>query len=87
MDKQYITSTLANQVDGVIISILASSAVDRVFEPQSGHIKDYTFGICCFSPKHVAFGSKTKNKYWFNWLGIKIMCPKWTDMSTRVLLI
>ena len=34
--------------------VLASSAVDRVFEPQSSQTKDYEFGICCFSAKHTA---------------------------------
>ena len=34
---------------GVIVSVLASSAVDRVFEPLSGQSKDYKIGMCCFS--------------------------------------
>jgi hypothetical protein len=39
---------------GVIVSVLASSAVDREFEPRSGQTKDYEIGICCFSAKHTA---------------------------------
>jgi hypothetical protein len=31
------------------IILLVASAVDRGFEPQSGQIKDYETGICCFS--------------------------------------
>jgi hypothetical protein len=32
---------LCNRIGGVMISVLASSAVDRGFEPRSGQIKDY----------------------------------------------
>ena len=38
-----------NHIGGVIVSVLASSAVDRGFKPQSGQTKDYKIGICCFS--------------------------------------
>jgi hypothetical protein len=31
---------------GVMVSVLASSAVDRGFEHQSGQTKDYKIGIC-----------------------------------------
>jgi len=37
-----------NRIGGVIVSVLASSEVDRGFEPQSGQTKDYKIGICCF---------------------------------------
>jgi hypothetical protein len=37
-----------------MVSMLASSAVDRGFEPRSGKTKDWKFGICCFSTKHTA---------------------------------
>jgi hypothetical protein len=39
---------------GVMVSVLASSAVDHGFEPRSGQTKDYKIGICCFSAKHAA---------------------------------
>ena len=41
-----------NHARGVMVSMLASSAVDRGFEPISGEstqTKDYKIGICCFS--------------------------------------
>ena len=44
-----------DHICGVMVSVLASSAVDRGFEPQSGQTKDYRIGICCFSSKHAAF--------------------------------
>ena len=43
-----------NRIRGVMVSVLASNAIDRGFEPQSGHTKDYNTGICCFSAKHAA---------------------------------
>jgi hypothetical protein len=34
-----------------MVSMLASFAVDPGFKPRLGQIKDYKFGICCFSSK------------------------------------
>ena len=56
-----------NRIDGVMVSVLASSAIDRGFEPRSGQTKDYKIGMCCFSAKHVALRTGR--------LGIRIMCP------------
>ncbi len=44
-----------------MVRVLASSAVDRGFEPRSGQIKDYRIGICCFSVKHAALSRKSKD--------------------------
>ena len=52
-----------------MVSVLASSAVDRGFEPRSGQTKDSKIGICCFSDNHTALSRTT------GWLGITIMCP------------
>ena len=41
-------------IDGVIVSMLTSSAVNRGFEPLSSQTNDYKIGICCFSAKHAA---------------------------------
>ena len=35
-----------------MVSVLVSTAVDRLFKPRSGQTKDYEIGICCFSAKH-----------------------------------
>ena len=43
-----------------MVSVLASSAVGREFEPRSGQTKDYKIGICCFSAKHAALGRKSR---------------------------
>ena len=44
-----------------MVIVLASSAVDRGFEPLSGQNKNYTIGICYFSAKHVALRRKRKD--------------------------
>ena len=51
---------ILNRIGGVMVSVLASSVVDRGFEPRSGQTKDYKIGICCFSAKHAALRRKSK---------------------------
>jgi hypothetical protein len=34
---------------------------EEVHYPQSGQIKDYKIGICCFSAKHAALRGKSKD--------------------------
>jgi hypothetical protein len=41
-----------------MVSVLASSVVDRVFESRSGQIKDNKIGICGNSAKHIALRRK-----------------------------
>jgi hypothetical protein len=55
-----------------MVSLLASSAVYREFEPQSGQTKDYKIGNCCFYAKHTA---RNQNNV-----------LEWSDMVTRRLL-
>ena len=43
-----------NHIGGVMVSVLASSAVDRGFESQLGQTKDYKIGICCFSANYIS---------------------------------
>ena len=50
-----------NRIGGIMVSVLASSAVDRVFEPRLGQTRDYKFGICCFSAKRAALRKKSKD--------------------------
>jgi hypothetical protein len=66
-----------------MVSVLASSAVDHGFEPRSGQTKDYKIGICCFSAKHAALRSKSKD-----WLALnQNNVSEWSDMSIRGLLL
>ena len=65
-----------------MISVLASSAVDRGFEPRSGQTKNYRIGMCCFSAKHATLRRKSKD-----WLARhQDNVSKWGDMSIRGLL-
>jgi hypothetical protein len=65
-----------------MVSMLASSAVDRGSEPRSGKTKDYKIVICCFSAKHAALKSKSKD-----WLAQNLdNVSELGDMSIRGLL-
>ena len=65
-----------------MVSLLASSAVDRGFEPRSGQTNDYKINMCCFSAKHAALRRKSKD-----WLARnQTNVSEWSDMSTRGLL-
>ena len=50
-------SSLFNRIGGVMISVFATSAVDRGFEHLSDQTKENKIGICWFSTKHAAFTS------------------------------
>jgi hypothetical protein len=54
------------------------SGVDFWFELQLGQTKDYDIGMCCFSLKHVAQMSKSKDKLAQNQDNVS----EWRDMST-----
>jgi hypothetical protein len=65
-----------------MVSVFASSAVDRGFEPWSGKIKDYKIGICCFSAKNAALRRKSKDWLVRNQNNVS----EWSDMTTHELL-
>jgi hypothetical protein len=62
-----------------MVSVLASSAVDRIFKPRSGQTKDNKIGICCFSAKHAALRKKSKDRLAQDQDNVS----KWGDTSTR----
>ena len=67
---------------GAMVSVLASNAVDRGFEPRLGLSKDYTYGVCCFAAKHISLRSKNKD-----WLARhQNNVSEWSDMSIDGLL-
>jgi hypothetical protein len=75
-------SCWCNRVGGVMVSVLASSAVHHGFDPRSGQTKDYKIGICCFSTKHATLRRKSKD-----WLAQnQNNVSEWSNMSTRELL-
>ena len=65
-----------------MVSVFASSAVDRGLESRSGQTKDYKIGICRFSAKYAAF--RRKNKDWLAWNQDNV--SEWGNMSIRGLL-
>ena len=71
-----------NRIGGVMVSALATSAVDRGFEPRLSQTKDYEIGICVFSDKHASLGRKSKD--WSAWNQDNV--SKSGGMSTRGLL-
>jgi hypothetical protein len=65
-----------------MVSVLPSSAVNRVFKPCWGQTEDYKIGSFCFSAKHASLRSKTKD-----WLARnQDNGSEWGDMSYRGLL-
>jgi hypothetical protein len=65
-----------------MVSMLASSVVDRGFEPRSGQTKDYKIGICCFYAKYVAL--RRKSKIWLTQNQENV--SEWGGLSIRGLL-
>jgi len=65
------------RIGGVIVSVLASSAVCRGFKLLSGQTEK---NICCIYAKHSALRNKWKG--WLAW----DQNNEWSDMSTRGLL-
>ena len=52
--KIILSFHLRDRIGGVMVSVLALSAVDCGFDPQSGQAKDCYVGICRFfaKPQH-----------------------------------
>ena len=72
-----------NHTSIVMISVIASSVVDREFESRLGQTKDYKIGICCFSIVHSALKGKSEDwlvRYHNN-------VSRCTDMSTCRLML
>ena len=62
---------MMNRIGCVKVFMLASSAVDRGFEPRSGQTKDYNL-VCVASPLITQhYGDRADN----GWPEVKIMCP------------
>jgi hypothetical protein len=65
-----------------MVTVFASSAVDRGFEHRSSQTKDYKICICCFSARNAEL--RRKNKDWL--VRNQDNVSKWGDMSIRGLL-
>ena len=49
------------RIGGVMVSVIATSAVDCGFEPRSGQTKDSNWHLC-FSAKHAALSRKNTDR-------------------------
>ena len=68
-----------NHIGDVMVSVLASSRIERGFEPRSDQTKDYKIGIYYFSAKNAAL--KRKGKDWLARNQYNV--SEWSDMSTH----
>ena len=50
---------IGNRIGSVMVSVLASSAIDCGYELRSCQTKEYQIGICCFSAKNAALKRKS----------------------------
>jgi hypothetical protein len=66
-------------IDGVLVSVIASSVVDRGFELRSGQTKNYKIGMCSFSDRPAALRRKNKDGLARNQDNVF----EWGDMSIR----
>jgi hypothetical protein len=77
--QQFFSYKIISRFDGVMVIMLASSAVDRGFESRSGQTKDYEIDICWFSANHAAFRRKSKD-----WMAQnQAHLSEWGDVSIR----
>ena len=79
----YTCST--NCISDVMVSMVASNAVDHGFNPSAGQPKYYEIDICCFSPMYAALRRKKEQR-------LKMLArnrdnmSEWSNMSTCRLL-
>ena len=59
--RKFHVHCICNRSGGILVSVLASGEVDRVFEPRLSQIKFYKIGIYCFSTKHAKLRSESKD--------------------------
>ena len=69
-------------IGSIMVSVLASSAIDCGYELRSCQTKEYTIGICCFSAKNAALRRKSKDWLVRNQNNVS----DGSDISTRGLL-
>ena len=70
--------TIGNHIDSVMVSVLASSAINCGYELRSCQTKEYKIDICCFSAKNAALQRKSKD-----WLARnQNNVSEWSDIST-----
>jgi hypothetical protein len=83
-DSGRLNNLYSNHISSVMVSVLTSSAINHGFKPRFGQTKIYRIGtcICCFSAKHTALRSKSKNWLPRNQNNVS----EWSHISTCRLL-
>ena len=77
-----LLSSSMNRTGGVLVSTFTSITVNCGFRLRTGQNQRLLNAICCFSAKHAALKSKSKD-----WLARnQDNVSKWSDMSTSGLL-
>ena len=56
-----LTSSCVSHIGGVMVSVVASSALNHGFDPRLSQPKVFKIGICCFSTRHATLRRKNKN--------------------------
>ena len=70
---------IGNRIGSVMVSVLASSAIDCRYESRSDQTKEYKIGISCFSAKNASLRGKSKD-----WLARnQNNVSEWSDISTQ----
>ena len=83
VDNLYLLRNRPERLIGsVIVSVLASSAVDRGFKSRSGQTKDYQLVFVAYNAKHAELRRKSKD-----WLARnQDNVSEWSDMHIHGLL-
>jgi hypothetical protein len=74
---------IGNRIGSVMVSVLASIAIECGYDPRSDQTKEYKIGICCFSAKNASLRRKSKDWMARNQNNVS----EWSDISTRWLLL
>jgi hypothetical protein len=70
---------IGNRIGSVMVSVLASSAIDCGYELRSCQTKEYNIGMCCFFAKNAALRRKSKDWFARNQNNVS----EWSDISTQ----
>ena len=77
LKTNFLSCNYKYRIGSVMVSMLGLSAVDREFEPLSGHTKDFKIDMCSFSAKHTQLRRKSTD-----WLARnQNNVSEWSDMS------
>ena len=77
-ERKFLIKSVTNHIGGVMVSMLASTAIDSRLEPQSGQTKVFVASPLC--RQHQGVRAKT------GFLGIRIICLSGAALRTVVLV-